>query len=101
MNAGPRNPAARFRLRVTILVVLLLAVVVTALVRSTLHSFDFTCEICVTHGGRRVCREAVGRDRESAILTAHRHACGYLADDEAAVAACLAVPPDSETCEGD
>jgi hypothetical protein len=100
LNAGPSSSAARFRLRVAILAVLLVALAVTALVRATLLSFDFTCEVCVTFGGRTACREAVGRDRESAILTARRHACGYLAADEAAVATCLAAPAVDETCEG-
>jgi hypothetical protein len=101
LNASPRSPAAGFRIRVTILVLVLLGVALTAVVRSVLVSFHSTCAVCVTFRGRTVCREAVGRDRESALRTARRHACGYLADGEADLAACLAAPSDSETCEGD
>ena len=60
-----------------------------------------TCEVCVTFDGRTVCREAVGRDRDSALRTARRHACDYLAVDPRSVEACLAAPPDTESCEGE
>jgi hypothetical protein len=82
------------------LAILLLLVVLglVVAVRAVFRSFDFTCEVCVTHGGRTVCREAVGSAPGEARAIALERACAFLATDRADRTACVESSPLSVDC---
>jgi len=94
----PARPAP-WGLRVGLAVALLLASLsLVAAVRAVLRSFDATCEVCVTHRGRTVCREAVGATADQARASAAERACAFLTTSREERAACLEAPPASVRC---
>jgi hypothetical protein len=96
-----QSPGKRPRIRTFILTVVLLGAGVAALVHGVVSSFRVTCEVCLTYGGRAVCRVAVGSSREEAARIARGRACEFLTVDGAAEEECLRVPADSVSFQDD
>jgi hypothetical protein len=98
MRPPPERPA-RWGLRGALALLLLLIVAsLVAAVHAVRDSFDHTCEVCVTHRGRTVCREAVGSTAEKARSIAVKRACAFLAAERDEREACLQRPPVSVHC---
>ena len=96
-----RNSGEKARIRTFVLVFVLLGAGLTALVYGVVSSFRVTCEVCLTYGGRAVCRVAVGHSREEAARIARGRACDFLTADTAARDECLRMPADSITFQRD
>jgi hypothetical protein len=77
-----------------------LAVATLVLVlKAALTSFDHTCEVCMTFGGRSQCREAVGKTAEEATRTATDNACALLGARGMSLSIeCQNTPPTSVSC---
>jgi len=99
MEDIPGRPARARGLRITAAVLLLLSALGGyGLVRGVLRSFGNTCTVCVRHGGRTVCREAVAPTGEEARAIALRRACAFLTAEGAEREACVHAPPESVDC---
>ena len=57
------------------------------------------CEVCLAFEGARVCREALGPDRDQAARAAQRTACGLLTQGVTQAFACDRTVPESVRCE--
>jgi hypothetical protein len=58
----------------------------------------YECEVCVTFGGRTVCRTAASGTREASVESAVTSACGTLAAGMTDSIRCQNTVPDRTTC---
>ena len=59
-----------------------------------------TCRVCVTYGGRTICRTAASGTAKAAIESAVTSACSGLASGMTESIKCENTKPDSVTCKG-
>ena len=62
-----------------LLSIAVVALVVTALVRSTMSLAQYRVEVCMDYQGRSSCRTAAGSTEEFALRTATGNACALIA----------------------
>jgi hypothetical protein len=72
------------------------AIVLAAIVYSTVATTQFRCEVCITYDGRTACRTAKAGTREQAQRTATENVCSVLgAAGQVESRRCETTPADS------
>ena len=71
------------------------ALVITALVRSTMSLAQYRVEVCMEYNGRSECRTAAGSTEEYALRTATGNACALIASGVTDSMACERATPKS------
>ena len=70
------------------------------IIKASLASFQYTCEVCMTFYGQTLCREAKGKARDETVRTATDNACALLgARGMSQSIECSNTPPTSVTCD--
>ena len=77
--------------------IVFLALVIGALVYSTLGLNQFTCEVCMEYKGRTNCATASGTTQEEAVRTATDTACATISAGMTESIQCSRTPPVSVT----
>lgn len=90
-------PAGSSR-RIGLIATLVLAVILVLVILSSTSQGQFTCEVCVTFGGRTRCRTASATKREDAVRTATDNACTFLSSGMTESMQCSRTQPDRVTC---
>ncbi len=76
--------------------ILFAAIVLAAIVYSTIQTTQYRCEVCITFDGRSGCRTAKASTREQAQRTATENLCSVLgAAGQAESRRCETTPTDS------
>lgn len=78
-----------------LIIVVFCAVVLAALIYTSLGSRQFRCEVCVTFNGVKNCRISSSRTKESAQRTATENACAAMEHSMTDRMTCPNTPPDS------
>lgn len=71
---------------------------VVALVLVTLGQARVRCEVCMEHGGGRVCEAAAAPDRDQALAQARNTACAQLSNGVTDGIACNNAAPATVEC---
>ncbi|MCL4782421.1 MAG: hypothetical protein KJZ70_05250 [Bryobacterales bacterium] len=77
--------------------VILLAIVAALIVWSSTGLREHRVEVCITYGGRSVCRTASGATEQSALRQAQDNACALLTSGVTGSIACGQTAPDRVT----
>ncbi|MCY4594717.1 MAG: hypothetical protein OXC19_07950 [Bryobacterales bacterium] len=77
--------------------IVFIALVIGALVYSTLGLNQFTCEVCMEYKGRTNCATASGTTQEEAVRTATDTACATISAGMTESIQCSRTPPVSVT----
>ncbi len=72
---------------------ILAAVLAGVLLHSTMGARRYRVEVCMSFGGRQICRTAAAATSEQALRAATDNACALLASGMAASIACGNTPP--------
>jgi len=84
--------------RNTLVTLAVLLPVAGYVVYSSFQVSDFECEVCITFGGRDVCRTVAGKTQEDSLRGAITNACALLAGGVTETLRCERTVPRKSEC---
>ncbi len=84
--------------RTTKATVVFLTLIVGVVVYRSVTIARYECDVCLTFGGRRVCRTAASGERKAAVESAVTSVCATLASGMTDSIRCENTSPDSVAC---
>ena len=83
------------RKKVVLLALGFAAILLCALIFTTMGTNKYRCEVCIAFNGRTACRTAGASTEEHAVRTATENACAQIASGVTDSMACENTPPQS------